>query len=297
MKSFRDKVAVITGGASGIGLSLAEAFGEEGAKLVIGDVEQGALERAVTALADKGYEAIGVRCDVTKFEQVQALADAALERFGKIHVVCNNAGVSITGPIFEMSLDDWRWVYDVNVWGVIHGIKAFVPILMRQGEEAHVVNTASLAAFNGTGDHSPYCSSKAAVLSISQSLFNEMQAFNTQIGVSVVCPGMVDTPINRSWRNRPEGDKPWSEREYKDEAFVKGSQSFQAAGVPPSEIARLTLKAIREERFYVFNGDRWSGYLDLFLKPIFEAQNPPVLTWGPDLRPDDEKGASLVLAV
>ena len=297
MKSFSGKVAVITGGASGIGLSLAEAFGEEGMKLVLGDVDQDALDRAVKALADKGYEAIGVSCDVAKFEQVQALADAALHRFGRIHIVCNNAGVSITGPIFEMSLDDWRWVYDVNVWGVIHGIRAFVPILMRQGEEAHVVNTASLAAFNGTGDHSPYCSSKAAVLSISQSLFNEMAAFDTRIGVSVVCPGMVNTLINKSWRNRPRGDKPWSEREFKDEAFVRGSESFQAAGVPPCEIAKLTLEAIKQGRFYVFNGDDWTGYLDLFLKPIFEARNPPVLTWGPDLRPDEKKGEPLVLPI
>ena len=297
MKSFSGKVAVITGGASGIGLALAEAFGAEGMKLVLGDVEQGALDLAVAALIGKGFEAIGVRCDVARFEQVQALADAALARFGEIHIVCNNAGVSITGPIFEMSLDDWRWVYGVNVWGVIHGIKAFVPILMRQGEEAHVINTASLAGFNGTGDHSPYCSSKAAVVSISQSLFNEMAAFDTKIGVSVVCPGMVNTPINKSWRNRPQGDKAWSERESQDDAFVKGSESFQAAGVPPSEIARLTLDAVKEGRFYVFNGDRWSGYLDLFMKPIFTAHNPPVLTWGPDLRPDDRKGSPLVQAV
>ena len=297
MKTFGGKVAVITGGASGIGFSMAETFAAEGMKLVLGDVEEGALDRAVQALSDKGHEAIGVRCDVSKFDQVEALAQAALDRFGGIHILVNNAGVSITGPIFEMSLDDWRWVYDVNVWGIIHGIKAFVPLMMKQGEQGHVVNVASLAAFHGTGDHAPYCSSKAAALSITESLWSELAAFDTEIGVSVVCPGMVDTAINKSWRNRPSADRPWSERESKDEAFVKGSEAFQAAGVSPKEIADLTLDAIREGRFYVFNGDRWPFYLQRFVKPVLTAQNPPVYTWGPDLRPEEKKTPWPTMAV
>ena len=284
MKTLDGKVAVITGGAAGIGLAMAEVFGAEGMKLVLADVEQGALDGAVQGLSDCGVEVIGVRCDVSKFDQVEALARAALGRFGKIHVLCNNAGVSITGPIFKMSMDDWRWVYDVNVWGVIHGIKAFVPILMEQDEPAHVVNTASLASFNGTGDHAPYCSSKAAVLSLSQALYSEMAAFNTKVGVSVVCPGMVDTAINKSWRNRPKDDEPWSDREFADEGHVKASEQFQAVGVPPNEIARLTLQAVKESRFYVFNGERYGDFLERFLTPILKAKNPPVQTWGPDLR-------------
>ena len=289
MKDLFGKVAVITGGASGIGLAMAQAFGVDGMKLVLADIEQMALDRAVAQLTEQGFEAIGVRCDVAKFEQVEALAKTALDRFGKIHLVCNNAGVSITGPIFKMSLDDWRWVYDVNVWGVIHGIKAFVPILMEQGEEAHVVNTASLASFNGTGDHAPYCSSKAAALSLSQALYSEMAAYDTRIGVSVVCPGMVDTAINKSWRNRPQGDAPWSEREFNDEAHVKGSEAFQQAGARPEEIARLTLEAIKEDRFYVFNGERWQAFMNHFVGPVMTGSNPPVQTWGPDLRSDAQK--------
>lgn len=291
MKDLSGKVAVITGGASGIGLAMAHAFGAEGMKLVLGDIEQGALDGAVLSLEAKGYEATGEICNVAKYEDVEALAEAAIRRFGKIHLVCNNAGVSITGPIFKMSLDDWRWVYDVNVWGVIHGIKAFVPRLMEQGEEAHIVNTASLASFNGTGDHAPYCSSKAAVLSISQALYSEMAAFDTDIGVSIVCPGMVDTAINKSWRNRPKEDQPWSDREFNDEAHVKGSESFQSAGTSPEEIAQLTLDAIKTNRFYVFNGDRWGDYIKSFVNPILKASNPPVWTWGPDLRSDEKKAA------
>jgi NAD(P)-dependent dehydrogenase (short-subunit alcohol dehydrogenase family) len=289
MKQLAGKVAVITGGAGGIGFALAEDLGSEGMKLVLADVEQNALDEAVRKLDTKGRDAIGVRCDVSKFDQVEALAGRALERFGKIHVVCNNAGVSITGPIFEMSLDDWRWVYDVNIWGVIHGIKAFVPTLMSQGEEAHVINVASLASFNGTGDHAPYCSSKAAVLSLSQALYSEMLAFNTKIGVSVVCPGMVDTAINKSWRNRPRDDNPWSDREYNDDGYMQGSEKFQAAGVPPQDIARATLDALKQNRFYVFNGENWRDYIGRTLNPILRAENPPVLTWGPDLRPEEKK--------
>lgn len=285
MDQLDGKVAVITGGASGIGLAMAEAFGAQGMKLVLADIEQTALDGAVTMLAAKGVEAVGIRTDVAKFEEVEALARAALEAFGRVHVVVNNAGVSITGPVFKMSLDDWRWVYDVNLWGVIHGIKAFVPILMEQGEPAHVVNTASLASFNGTGDHAPYCSSKAAVLSISQALYSEMAAWNTQIGVSVVCPGMVDTRIHQSWRNRPEGDQPWSDREWANEAHRRGSEAFQGRGVSPATIAEATLRAIRENRFYVFTGEFWPDFMQRSLGPILRAENPPVITWGPDLRP------------
>jgi NAD(P)-dependent dehydrogenase (short-subunit alcohol dehydrogenase family) len=285
LRDLNRKVAVITGGAGGIGLALAEAFGAEGMKLVLADVEQGALDRAAQTLSDRGFEVVGVQCDVSRLDQVEALARTAIGHFGKIHILCNNAGVSITGPIFKMSMDDWRWVYDVNVWGVIHGIKVFVPLLMEQGEPAHVVNTASLASFNGTGDHAPYCSSKAAVLSLSQALYSEMAAFNTNIGVSVVCPGMVDTAINKSWRNRPKEDQPWSDREYADEGHLKASEQFQAVGVPPDEIARLTLRAVKEGKFYVFNGERYGEFLERFLTPILKAENPPVQTWGPDLRP------------
>ena len=284
MKDLNGKVAVITGGASGIGLCMAEAFGAEGMKLVIADIQQAALDQAVAHLTARGFDAIGVVTDVSNFESVEALARATLEAFGKVHVLVNNAGVSITGPIWKMTLDDWRWVYDVNFWGIVHGVKAFVPILIAQGEPAHVINTASLAAFNGTGEHSPYCSSKAAALSISQSLYSELAAWNTQIGVSVVCPGMVDTQIHKSNRNRPPGDQAWSDREWNDPGHVKGSEAFQGRGVPPQEIARLTLEALVENRFYVFNGDFWPDMLRRNYEAQSTASNPPVVTWGPDLR-------------
>lgn len=285
MQDLKDKVAVITGGASGIGLAMARVFAGEGMKLVLADIQPDALARAVDELKGRGASVVGMRTDVTRFTEVEALAAATLDAFGKVHVVVNNAGVSITGPIWKLSLDDWRWVHDVNVWGIVHGIKAFVPILIEQGEPAHVINTASLASFNGTGEHSPYCSSKAAALSISQSLYSELIAWNTQIGVSVVCPGMVATDIHRSWRNRPKGDQAWSDREWSDAGHMQGSEDFQGRGATPEAIAELTLEALKENRFYVFNGTGWRDFIGERHARLMAGENPSVNTWGPDLRP------------
>lgn len=284
METLKGKVAVVTGGASGIGFSLAGRLGAEGMKLVIADIEPAALEQAAAALRERGYEAIGVRTDVGRYEDVEALAAATVEAFGKVHLVVNNAGVSITGPIWEMSLDDWRWVYDVNVWGVIHGIKAFVPLLMAHGEGGHIVNTASEAGFVSIGEHAPYCSSKAAVVSLSKALYSEMTARDTGIGVSVVCPGLVDTKIHQSWRNRPAGDQPWSRRESDDPAHREGSSKFQARGVSPEEIADLTLEAVRSGRFYVFNSETWRDMVTREFEAALKTDAPPLRTWGPDLR-------------
>ena len=289
MKALRGTVAVVTGGASGIGLAMLEAFGAEGMKLVVADIEQMALDRAVAELQACGFEVVGFRCDVASYADMEALAAATMETFGKAHLVAHNAGVSISGPIWEMSLDDWRWVYDVNVWGVIHGIKAFTPLQLASGEPGHVVITASEAAILGIGHHAPYCSSKAAALSLGLSLHSELAAANSRIGVSVLLPGMVDTQIHRSWRNRPQEDRPWSERESADPAARARADAFQARGVTPQEIARLTLEAIREDRFYVFNTPHWRAMVAHVRDVALEEKTPTVQTWGPDLRPQPLK--------
>src|SRR5262245_12431713 len=183
MQEFRGKVAVITGGASGIGLAFARRFGGEGCRLVLADVEAGALEEAVSRLKSAGFDVAGKVTDVSRSSDVEELAAFANERFGHVHLLFNNAGVSITGPTWAMSDDDWRWVWGVNVWGVVNGVRAFVPGMIGHGEPAHVINTGSLASFNGNGDHAPYCSSKAAVLGVSQSLYSEMRAMMTAVGV------------------------------------------------------------------------------------------------------------------
>ncbi len=289
MKEVRGKVAVVTGGASGIGLAMLEAFGAEGMKLVVADIEQAALDQSVAGLRARGFEVVGVRCDVASYADMEALAAATIDAFGKAHLVAHNAGVSITGPIWEMSLDDWRWVYDVNVWGIIHGIKALTPLQLASDEPGHVIITASEAAILGIGHHAPYCSSKAAALSLGLSLHSELVAANSQIGVSVLLPGMVDTDIHRSWRNRPREDRPWSARESADPEARARADAFQARGVSPQEIARVTLEAIRANRFYVFNTPHWREMIANVWDVVLKGKTPTVQTWGPDLRPQPPK--------
>lgn len=285
MRTLEGRVAVITGGASGIGLAMAETFGAQGMKLVVSDIETVALGRAVDDLKQKGFEVLGVPTDVRQYADVEALRAAALDRFEKIHVVCLNAGVSITGPVWKMTLDDWRWVYEVNVWGVIHGIKAFTPYLIEQNEAAHIVTTASMAAFDPIGEHAPYCSSKAAVWSMTQALHSELVAANTPIGVSLVCPGMVATQIHKSFRNRPAGDKPWSDREFADADYIKGTDAFQGRGIPPKIVADAVVAAVKENRFWVFTNPKSSEHLASRLRAVIHSEQPDVRTWGPDMRP------------
>lgn len=293
MEDFEGRVAVITGGASGIGLALAHELARQKAKIVLADVDADALERARADLSEVTSDVLCIPCDVSRFQDVESLAQRTLAHFGKVHIVVNNAGVSITGPIWKLSLDDWRWVFDVNVWGVIHGIKAFVPILIGQGEGGHVVNTASLAAFNGIGEHAVYCSSKAAVLSMSQALFSEMRGHRTGVGVTCLCPGMVATDIHKSWRNRPDKGAAWSDREWNDEAHREGSDAFQGAGISAEEVAKITVDAIRAGDFYAYTGAHWSETMKRGLVPAIDNRNPPVVTWGADLRSESEKAADL----
>ena len=287
MKDFQNKVAVITGGASGIGFALAERFGAEGCRIMLADIEAEILEQAVESLRKGGIVAEGMVADVSDFESVAALEAHTRDAFGATHLLFNNAGVSITGPTWQMSADDWRWVWNVNVWGVVNGIRAFLPGMIAHGGGGHVINTGSLASFNGNGDHAPYCSSKAAVLGLSQSLYSEMHAMMTGIDVSIICPGMVATRIHQSWRNRPETDTPWSDREFANDAFVQGSEEFQGRGLAPEAIAQSTFESVRDGQFYVFSGDTWPRFMELTLGKAMRGENPQVLTWGEDRRPPE----------
>jgi NAD(P)-dependent dehydrogenase (short-subunit alcohol dehydrogenase family) len=251
MQELNNRVAVVTGGASGIGFGLATAFANEGMRVVLGDIEAPALDEAVEKLQTMGADVIGVRTDVSDPAQVQGLADVAVERFGGIHIACNNAGVAGGGLSWEVPIDTWEWVFGANLWGVIHGLRAFVPILMQQ-PEAHIVNTASLAGLVAGPFMGPYNASKHAVVAISETLHHELALMAPQVKVSVLCPGWVRTRIAESSRNRPAGPG--------EEPAVPGGMaqvlhSFIDGGMPPDALAAKVLDAIREERFWILPHD------------------------------------------
>src|SRR5580698_5014975 len=207
MENLGGKVAVITGGASGIGRAVAERAAAEGMQLVLGDIEEGPLQQAVDDLTGAGAEVIGGRTDVADRASVEALRDRALDRFGAVHLVHNNAGIGLGGPIWEVTEEDWRWILGVNLWGVVHGVATFTPLLIEQGE-GHIVNTASVAGLIAAPFLGPYNATKQAVVAISETLFKDLQAVGAPVGVSVLCPGFVRTRIAESERHRPEWAAP-----------------------------------------------------------------------------------------
>jgi NAD(P)-dependent dehydrogenase (short-subunit alcohol dehydrogenase family) len=251
MRELRDKVAVVTGGASGIGRAMVDRFAAEGMKVVVADVEPAALAATERELAAAGHAVLAVPTDVSKPGDVDALAEQTLARFGKVHVLCNNAGVSVGGPMWEQTLDDWRWVLGVNLWGVIHGVRTFVPIMLRQNEPAHVVNTASLAGLSSTPFLGVYNVTKHGVVTLSETLAQELKTVGAPVKVSVLCPGFVQTNIADSHRNRPPDLVDGADRERPD-TFEQMIRGLIAAGMPASDVAALVVTAIREERFYIF---------------------------------------------
>jgi NAD(P)-dependent dehydrogenase (short-subunit alcohol dehydrogenase family) len=266
MTDLRGKTVVVTGGAGGIGQAMGRRFGQEGMKVVLADVLAGPLADAARALADEGIEAVGVVADVTDYSSVESLAKQALDRFGAVHVVCNNAGTGgvSEGYMWEHDLADWRWGIDVNVLGVIHGIKAFVPILIEQGE-GHVVNTCS-----GNGGFAPiargamggpatavYPMTKAAVLCLSESLYTHLEMTGTRVRAHVLFPGgFLNTGIWESWRHRPERYAATQERRTPDQTLAKVVARFEAGGAHVEftrleTVAEQVLDGIRADRFWM----------------------------------------------
>lgn len=252
MRAFQDRVAVVTGAASGIGFGLAERFVAEGMKVVLADVERAALTAADEKLRGAGATTLPVVTDVSDWKAMEALATQAFDTFGEVHVLCNNAGVSAGArSLWEHSLEDWRWVFGVNLWGVIHGIRAFVPRMLAHGGEGHIVNTASVAGLmSGWGI---YGVSKHAVVSLSETLYQQFVRAKARIGVSVLCPGFVKTNIMDSQRNRPaelqSGEPPPMSEEQEQQA--KLVRQGIASGLAPSDVAAAVLDGIQEQRLYI----------------------------------------------
>jgi NAD(P)-dependent dehydrogenase (short-subunit alcohol dehydrogenase family) len=279
MQIVAGKVAVVTGAASGIGRAMARAFGAAGMQLALADVEAGALREARDEIRANGVDAAAFVCDVSQADAVEKLAEDVRSAFGGIHVVCNNAGVFLGGTTWGTSRNDYEWVLNVNVWGVIHGIRTFVPILLEQDEPAHVVNTASMAGLTTGPLTAAYFMSKHAVVSLSESLYHELALRpGCPVGVSVVCPELVRTRIFQADRNRP----PHLKRDAEDDLPAETKQietvvsNMAASGLDPRELAERTLAAIRENRFWVLppEGDPWREAARLRHRSIDAGTNP-----------------------
>jgi NAD(P)-dependent dehydrogenase (short-subunit alcohol dehydrogenase family) len=249
IKDFTGRTAVVTGGASGIGFAMAQRFLREGMAVAIADVEQSALDCAVRELSGLG-DVIGIRTDVRKVDDMEALAAATLEAFGRIDVVCNNAGVETGGSFLSIPEEAWRWVMDVNFFGVLNGCRVFLPILEASGG-GHIVNTASVAAFNsGTATMTPYCASKFAVLGMSESLEIELRTAGSNVGVSLLAPGPVKTRMTEAERNRP-ADVPAATEPGRLSVMERLASTTAEVGLEPTEVADKVLNAIRTNDFFV----------------------------------------------
>jgi len=261
MRDFAGKTAFVTGGASGIGLALGVAFAQAGMKVMLADIETDALALAVKSLKKLG-PAEGVICDVADPSSVERAAKASWEAFGNVHVVCNNAGVAAGGGIDNISLDNWRWVLDVNLMGVLHGIRTFLPHMRAHGEGGHIVNTASMAGMISGMGFSPYSASKFAVVCMSEGLAPQLKPLG--IGVSVLCPGFVRTGIGESGRNRPQryGPTPTLDPASPAAAFVAEIARRLQAGLEPVAVAARVLAAIRNDELYVFTHPEMRGEVE-----------------------------------
>ena len=276
MDSFSGKTAVVTGAASGIGFALAERFAREGMRVVLADIEEAALDSAVARLTGTGAEAIGMVTDVSKAADVAALAARARSEFGGVHVACNNAGVFAGGLLWEESLADYRWLMDVNIWGVIHGIRTFIPIMLEQDTECHLVNTASMAALCAMPFAGIYHMTKHAVLALSESLHHELEVTSEKVKVSVLCPELIKTGIGSSERNRPtEYSKPGDVVESDARQLVLDSiNEGIATGIDPSVMADRVIAAIRSGTFYILSEDGWRETAYQRMDDIRTGQNP-----------------------
>ena len=276
MEEIRDRVAIITGAASGIGRALADRLAAEGAKLVLSDVEAPALDRAVEALRATGAEVLGVPADVSSATEVDALAEAAWERFGAVHLVFANAGVmQQVGPVWERPIEDFHWVFGVNLWGPVHCVRSLVPRMLASGEPGHIVITGSMSGLTVVPGNGVYQMSKHAAVALAETLYHELA--DTPVDVSVLCPGFVDTGILSADRNRPETlrnkDAP-PPRPIGGGWTGDATDSLQAVAMPPAAVADQVLEAVRRKRFWILTHDDAVERVRSRFDAIVEGRNP-----------------------
>ena len=273
MKELKGKVAAVTGAASGLGRSMALAFAAEGMDLALADVDEVNLSSVQDEILAKGVRAITLKVDVSNAQQLEIFRDQTLTRLGGVHVVCNNAGVSPLGAVWENSPADWQWILGVNLWGVIHGVRAFAPHLIKQ-DEGHIVNTASVAGLISPPGSGAYNVTKHGVVALSESLYHDLRERNSKVGVSVLCPAYVPTGIVDSERNRPK-DLPLStksEATLAREAMLR--KAVTSGKVSADQVAQAVVAAIRDERFYILTHPRIKGAIQARMEDVLNDRAP-----------------------
>jgi NAD(P)-dependent dehydrogenase (short-subunit alcohol dehydrogenase family) len=273
MKELKGKVAAVTGAASGLGRSMALAFAAEGMDVALADVDEANLARVEEEVQAKGVRAITLKVDVSQGAQVEAFRDQALTRLGGVHVVCNNAGVSPLGAVWENTPADWQWILGVNLWGVINGVRAFAPHLIAQNE-GHIVNTASVAGLISPPGSGAYNVTKHAVVALSESLHHDLRSRGSAVGVSVLCPAYVPTRITESERSRPK-DLPASQKSPETLARETMLKKAVASGkISADQVAQAVVAAVKEERFYILTHARIKGAIQARMEDILQERAP-----------------------
>lgn len=269
MNIFTNKVAVITGAASGIGKAIAEKCCQEEMKVVLADVEERPLYSVEEELRSKGADVLAVRTDVRKYSEVEELLQRTIDNYGEVHLLFNNAGVAPGGAAWEVTLKDWEWILGVNLWGIIHGIKAFIPVMLKQHSECHIVNTASIAGLIAAGIYDAlYRVSKHAVVSLSEALYSDLKMRNTSIGVSVLCPGEVRSNLRNHERNRPSELVNY---ELDNKEIVEESRVNE---MTPEQCAAIVFEGIRENRLYILSHPVFNQYIMRRAQDIVSGKNP-----------------------
>jgi short-subunit dehydrogenase len=275
MNEFKDKVAVITGAASGIGRAIAERCAMEGMKLVLADIDEVNLAKAETELRALGGPVLGIRTDVSKRSEVEFLARRTIDSFGQVHILANNAGVAAGGSPWQATWNDWEWVVGVNLWGVIHGVKIFTPYMLAQNLECHIINTASTAGLIVGGGLAPYSVTKHAVVALSESLYLTLQRQKALVKVSVLCPGLVRTNIADVEHHRPADlqNEP-IDMTPEMQAGLNMLKATIEAAMPPHQVADMVFDAIRKERFYILTHPEWLDVIQMRTDSLLRMENP-----------------------
>lgn len=278
MRDYRDKTAVITGAASGIGLALAHRAAREGMRLLLADIYGDALAQAAQGLDSDAAEVCLATTDVSREEDIAALADTAYGRFGAVHLLCNNAGVGLTRFAWELRKADWEWVLGVNLWSVIYAVQHFLPRMMAQADESHMVNTASVAGLLSTPAMAAYNVSKHGVVTLSETLYSELRAQGAKVGVSVLCPAWVPTNIHESERHRPQRFGATASASAAANAHhERVAQAVKSGRLSADDMAAAVFEAVAEERFYIIPHERIKAAVKLRMEDILLSRNPTPL--------------------